>query len=537
MLRLRQIDVLLLIVSINLTLLLSNPNTLLAYLPQTAIEETGSQVDDTNAEYQAVKAEWSKLNEAAIELTRKLASKTANPYTRSADQGKLKKFLKQERELLEKMSEISPDSGEASFQLAALDFREGNVTKGLAKMQEIAPLGSDADGKKSYFDAYIFLAQYYLQKQGNTETEKQQEQLLGLTRQYVSKALTMQSDNLKAMLLQAWLFERDKAYGPAYEIYKKLFDRDPAYYRKVYSLSRLVDGEGAKVDKMLDDAMDHFYKLVHEHNGDRIDTWTVSLNELVAISKLKADLASSRKVEQWIIKELELANDNDGKAVYLKRQLAVVYSDRAIQIGRNASKNEKIKQLEILKQAFEVDSENERTKQWLTILGSDDEVSERAREIYDPQKDQETSWIVDSELAHSALVNEDFGQAIKLFERARSKSPANPQILNNLAYAYLKSDDPNPSLALLFVDQAIMRLRQIPSGENLKVITSSFYDTRGEALMQLGRSKQAATAYEIALRNRPGDKKILKNLIEIYSYTDPDQAAVHRRELEKLKNR
>ena len=106
MLRLRQIDVLLLIVSINLTLLLSNPNTLLAYLPQTAIEETGSQVDDTNAEYQAVKAEWSKLNEAAIELTRKLASKTANPYTRSADQGKLKKFLKQERELLEKMSDI-----------------------------------------------------------------------------------------------------------------------------------------------------------------------------------------------------------------------------------------------------------------------------------------------------------------------------------------------------------------------------------------------------------------------------------------------
>ena len=140
-----------------------------------------------------------------------------------------------------------------------------------------------------------------------------------------------------------------------------------------------------------------------------------------------------------------------------------------------------------------------------------------------------------SELGHQALRKQDHENAITYFERARKKNPRNPQVLNNLAFAYLKAENRNPEQALLLVDQAITFLATAANyRDNRQAIVSSFFDTRGVALMQLGRMEEAAAAFEVAFRNRPKSKEIIKNLIITYTGKNERQAEAYRRRLEKL---
>ena len=56
----------------------------------------------------------------------------------------------------------------------------------------------------------------------------------------------------------------------------------------------------------------------------------------------------------------------------------------------------------------------------------------------------------------------------------------------------------------------------MPKTELNKKERSHFYDTRGAALMQLNRMTQAAASFEIALQERPNDRKILESLVKCY---------------------
>ena len=173
--------------------------------------------------------------------------------------------------------------------------------------------------------------------------------------------------------------------------------------------------------------------------------------------------------------------------------------------------------------------------QWLTILGFSEHVGEAARKVYDPQYDPKTPWIVLSELGHAALSKKDYDNAITYFERARQQKPNNPQVLNNLAYAYLVAEARDPEQALLLVDQAILNIKNLELGSKREEIISSFFDTRGEALMQLKRMKDAAAALEIAFRARPTSIEILQKLQKCYEATGNRlQSEQVRRRLEKL---
>ena len=131
----------------------------------------------------------------------------------------------------------------------------------------------------------------------------------------------------------------------------------------------------------------------------------------------------------------------------------------------------------------------------------------------------------------------DYDSAITYFERARKKQPRNSQILNNLAYSYLQSpENRNPEQALLLVDQAISNVNSTKiTGKQREDVVASFFDTRGVALMQLSRYKDAAAAFEIAFRNRSTSKEIVERLIECYEKLGNErQAEAYRRRLEKI---
>jgi Flp pilus assembly protein TadD len=205
-------------------------------------------------------------------------------------------------------------------------------------------------------------------------------------------------------------------------------------------------------------------------------------------------------------------------------------------MGRDATPAKQRLQLSKLAKAIENDRKNYVALQWLTILGFSPEVGEDARKIYDPRYDANAPANVLSEMGLQALNRKEIEDSILYFERARKKNPKDPQVLNNLAYAYLQSENKNPEQALLLVDQALTYIRNMGSGasnQQRQQFVSSFMDTRGTALMQLGRMEEAAAALEIAFRNRNDSTEIIQNLIKCYEATGNDrQAEAYRRRLD-----
>ena len=74
-------------------------------------------------------------------------------------------------------------------------------------------------------------------------------------------------------------------------------------------------------------------------------------------------------------------------------------------------------------------------------------------------------------------------------------------------------ENKNPERALKLVDEAIRLVGNKPES---KVARSNFYDTKGTALLQMNRMTEAAAAFEIAIQDRPNNRKILESLVKCY---------------------
>ena len=106
--------------------------------------------------------------------------------------------------------------------------------------------------------------------------------------------------------------------------------------------------------------------------------------------------------------------------------------------------------------------------------------------------------------------------------------------MNNLAFAYLQAEEPNPERALLLVDTA---LRFITAGDAQQQVQhkSHFLHTRGMALRQLGRNAEAEVAIGFALKDRPDNEEILVALLACYEGRDPKRAEEIRKRLNKIR--
>jgi tetratricopeptide (TPR) repeat protein len=189
------------------------------------------------------------------------------------------------------------------------------------------------------------------------------------------------------------------------------------------------------------------------------------------------------------------------------------------------------KDVELISEAYRLDSKNLDVLQILTRIGmSDSPVAESARKIYDPDQDPSPSALVLNEMGAVALSKKDYTRAINCLERARSNDPRNMTTLNNLAYVYLVSENRNPERALKLVDEAI---RLIPGPEEAKNVMTYFLDTRAAALMQMNRMPEAIAAFELALKDRPDNVKIIESLIKCYEASNLS-ADAYKERLKKL---
>ena len=436
----------------------------------------------------------------------------------------LKDEQKKEKIFLEKLISLQAEDPEHKFNLAMLAFQEGDPQRGESLMQVIAPF--DEPG---YAKAHLFLAEFYLRRKHRTEDAKRIDRQRA--ERQIDNALIADEANNDAKKVKAFILNQKRQFLQAYQIYQDLFETDPIYYRELLRLATILN-EDADRTNILDRAAYQFRQKINK-SPDNVAEWVDAWTHYVLCMKFKGEFSTA---ERALKSEIENFREDVGKEVFLKRQLSRVYSDRAMSLGRNSNADVQKQQLSDLSKAIENDSKNVAALQWLTILGFSPAVGEDARKIYDPRYDPNTPWVVLSELGHQALGNEDIENAIIFFERARKKNPRNPQVLNNLAFAYLQSDNKNPEQALLLVDQAITYINNRNLGAQREEIISSFFDTRGVALMQLNRMEEAAAALEIAFRSRPNSTEIIEHLIECYVATGNErQAEAYRRRLEQLK--
>lgn len=436
--------------------------------------------------------------------------------------------VNKEQMFLKKLIDLDKDNPEHKYQLAQLAFLQRNPQLGESLLEVIAPFE-----EPGYAKAHITLAQIYMQRAAASRSDD--DKILDLKRadKQISNAIIADESNVQAKQIKAGLLTMNRNFLQAYTIYEDLFKTNPIYYRELIRLSRIL-GKPQEEKKILDRAASE-YRQQTQKKLDNVTDWVTAWTHFTRCLKL---LGQFTPAEIALKKELGNHRGDVGKEVFLKQQLSRVYSERAASMGRNGSAEVQEKQLSDLQKSLENDRKNEEAMQWLTILGTSPYIGDEARKIYDPQYDPNTPWVVLSELGHAALAKEDYENAITYFERARKKKPNNPMVLNNLAFSYLVAPDArNPDQALLLVDQAILNVKNLELGNKREEIISSFFDTRGEALIQLNRMKDAAASLEIAFRARPDSVEILEKLLKCYNATGNKlQAEQIRRRLEKLQS-
>jgi len=215
------------------------------------------------------------------------------------------------------------------------------------------------------------------------------------------------------------------------------------------------------------------------------------------------------------------------RRVFLKKLLAGVYLNWAgsISSGENVTTADKLECLRLATAAYRLNQNDPNVLTLIARLATDEdpEVSGPAKEVYNPYKHFAAPSLVLNQLGSAAMQQGDFDGAVKFFELARKKDPNNPMILNNLSYSWLRNNDQDANRALQLVDQG---LRLISGNAQWAQFRPNFLDTRGTALVKLGRYEEAIAAFEKALASQPEDIELLKQLIECYENTGLDTSVL-----------
>lgn len=439
----------------------------------------------------------------------------------------LSELRNREADLLEKLILLNPKPPEYRFRLACNCLERREMKRGLAILDSISPLD-----KPGFVPGHLFLAKYYM-RTIKTSSELVATANIDKAIAHVDICLSKDKSSVEAIKLKSSLLVMSKRYDEAYKAFERLSALDPNYFFALYELNiRLKRPEDNP--KLLADAIDQFDQILSKQKApsdlDSIGTW----KKLTRCYVLKKDFET---IEDRLLEEIKVRSKQAGGLVWAKRLLVGVYVSRIREYPETTVDSLR-KRLEFAKKAFlvdGVDGENKIVLHELARLGhnENEEISIAARNVYDPTTDEDAPAVVLYELGTQAIFQAKYDSAIRYLEMVRQKVPQNPEMLNNLAHAYLVISSPDPKRALKLVDEA---LRYLPdTAENAKN-RSFFHHTRGKAMMLLGRMPEAIKELEISLRERPDNENILASLIKCRQASGLDSSS-YEEKLLKIKER
>lgn len=447
---------------------------------------------------------------------------------------------------LNKLVSLEPENKNHLFLLAQRYIKRGDKgsrNRAIAILQQIAP--KDQPGLPA---AHLQLAQRLerlptksvMQKRANIETALE----------HVKQCLTRDAKNLEALKVKARLLRYRGSNTESREVFEQLFEENPVYFTPLLQLG-VSDSKRATI---LDSAANRYLADLREKDV-RKDTikWVRAWEGVATVLSQKKDFARLKELLEKDLQQYSQADETAGRVPFLKQYLCNAYlawandevGNPLASLNLTFTEQEQRRLIEFYSKAYSYNEKNQVLLQNLAKLGSSDfpAIVEAATEIYDPSASSNLPPGVLNQIALEALNRGDFREAQQYYERAKSISPNNPGILNNLAYAYLKADEDeenplsederisNASRAHRLVEQAI---RLLPNGLKNSSQMSMYRHTMGTALMQLGNLPGAAAQFEQALIARPTEEQLIESVIDCYKRYDLD-VGPYQRKLDKVR--
>ncbi len=430
---------------------------------------------------------------------------------------------------LQKLMQLKPDDEDFRFRFAISHYPQDPNT-GLELISLMAPLEAEAGTAVGlgHAPAHLWMAQWHATRPKASQRDAQQAILL--VDRYATKCLTLKPQEFAALQWRAQSLLIRNELGRAHDDFSKLFREDPAYFAQLVEINQKLGREESNVEILGEAAGRLQTQLTLERDNTRKwesvwQSYALCMMSQGQFSELRRELESQKVV---------YAGDQPRRA-FLDRILSGAFTQRLSELlsGSNVSSSSYEEAMSIIEASREAGVMTESVKYFACLLARvEPGLATRCRAVYDPEQDNDPPGMVSSELSIAALQRQDYQAAIGLLERARSKMPESPMILNNLAYAYLQAETSSPERALLLVDQAI-RIASQQGIANAEI--SQFLHTRGTALMQLNRLDEARGAFLEALAGRPENVEIIESLIKCCEGSDELQAEVFRKKLQELR--
>ena len=472
-------------------------------------------LDDFEFKYQKVTAEIASLK---LDMARqsKANSFGGGEGVRSEEEReKLRVLEKDQLFFLDKMISLSPDNKAYRFDLAKVVAGQGDQARALNILNELAP-----EDRTGYAPAHFVLASQYFNRPAVADDELSAS--LGFALKHVDHCLSVDEADAQAKLLKARILTRMQQYEDAYLLYEELIEVNPNYYREMLKLNKLL-GQQERDQPLCEKALASFQQLggKEEHQSDDRRWIVIEAGIAKTLQKLSRFAEAESRINDQIA---TYAADPKGgpRRVFLQRINADNYIAWAGSIADARKSYDSLPPktlavlLDLSTKAYRNHEDNVLALQNLTRLSqtSNVEIASQAKAVYDPEADVDAPSAVLNQLGNTALLNKNFTDAIRFYERARQKSPKDAAVLNNLAFSYLVAEDGdrNPERALSLINEAI---RNLP-GNVAPVERSKFLHTKATALKQLNRLEEALGIFEKALKSRPRHIDTLRSLIECY---------------------
>lgn len=417
----------------------------------------------------------------------------------------LVKAQKEERVYLEKLNALNPDDTEYLFKLAQsnMNNRIGSTDNevGLGMMRKLAPIY-----EPGYLPAHLFLANWHtvMIKRDAANARRHYQNM----KKHLELVLLREPKHESALRRLAVLLYDERAYKQAYQHAYSLFETNPRQFRMAVDINTRLNTEENNVP-ILRQAAQFLSRKLREMDPSDQDR-TRLLLELADCYRFQDEW---EKAEQLLLSEIELfskSNDDASRLLWAKKLLANTYVKWSYKFSDGDYETLKDR-LKYLLNAFAYNPEDPECLKMLTRIAHSrfEDLAKQARDRYDAYQHSDAPGVVINELGIDALGNAEHDQALEYFKKAAVLDPKNPEILNNLAYTYLKCSQPDAKLSLTYINRAI----QYTPASRAKLYRSNFFDTRARAYMQLGKFTPAIADLTRAWKDRPENVKILEAIV------------------------
>lgn len=443
---------------------------------------------------------------------------------------KLRVIHSEERLYLRKLMDLKPDDESYQYRYAMTHFPEDeDVAHRL--LVAMAPIdnGQGISSGVGYPDAHLRMADYYIQRPKASQRDQQFD--LMQVEKHASQVLVRDPRNWNAREIRGKVLAMRREYARAYDDYLVLFEEFPKYFVQLQELNRLMKREQRDA-QILENAARRLSSELAQSRNDLVrweQTW-----DFYALCMLKRK--RFEQLRQELVNEERSFADDDSKRQFLNNILEQASRERISQLLPTVASNpvDAEEAVSIVENAAKSGISSDGFEFCCAVLSKAlPAFRPRINAVYDYQKDPDPSGLILIELASDALMEQRYQVAIEMLEKARLVLPDSPQVLNNLAFAYLSAENANPIRALELVDRALRALAS--SGAEAQLEMSSFLHTRGLALMQLGRVDEASVALLKALEARPNHEGTLELLIQCFDGRDELQKDVYVKRLDAIR--